>query len=699
MQSQATETERRREGGTRDRSVTPFKGMQPVEGWAHKSLGLAAVSYTVMTAYGLFYLDWNLAARVEEIIASIVLCIAFFGSARAPLAAVVTSLTVILLEIGISIFNTGSLISPSYGVLPVVVIASGLLLGGRAALATGVAAALLAPLAVYLSGAWEWDLSKFDRRGDGLWLVVGELAIVVCALLTRFAVNAYLVTWRASERTRRRYSELFDNAPDGLVAIGRGGIIQDINVAGRRMLGLDRMQLKDRLFNEAWAEAGGQGCMELESLRAGSNLQSVLEDRNGTRRSIEFSVRTDPTAGSEILLVMRDITDRDSLVEKLGHGQRLEMVGRLAGGIAHDFNNLLTVVAGDAAILSNHPDPEVRALASEVFEAQRKGSNLVRQLLSFARRDMRRPEVIDLGIMIRGIRRLLERMLGEQCQLEVQSDPRVGVVADLAQMEQVVLNLVSNARDAMPSGGVVRVNVRLLSVAAARELGSVLSHTSQSMLEVEDSGLGMRPEVKARLFEPFFTTKPRGQGTGLGLSSVHGIVVQSGGAVMVDSAPGEGTRVRIFLPHEDKLPSEGSIPERMPAAEVEHAGPAKILFVEDEQHVRALGVRVLTRAGHEVVEASNAEEALAVFSKEGGFDLICTDVVMPGLSGPEMVAKLRSQRGKATPPVLFMSGYFKQGIEEADELLQEGVLLQKPFAPEQLISSVDSLLALRHQAV
>jgi len=699
MQSQATETELRKEAATRERGVSSFKGMQPVEGWAHKSLGLAAVSYTVMTAYGLFYLDWNLFARVEEIIASIILCLAFFGSSRAPLAAVVTSLTVILLEIGISIYNAGSLVSPSYGVLPVVVIASGLLLGGRAALATGVAAAALAPLAVYLSGAWEWNFSGFDRHGDGLWLVVGELAIVVCSLLTRFAVNAYLVTWRASERTRRRYSELFDNAPDGLVAIGRGGIIQDINVAGRRMLGLDRTQLKDRLFNEAWAEAGGQGSMALESLRAGSNLQAVLEDRSGMRRSIEFGVRTDPTAGSEILLVMRDITDRDSLLEKLGHGQRLEMVGRLAGGIAHDFNNLLTVVAGDAAILSNHVDPEVRALASEVFEAQRKGANLVRQLLSFARRDMRRPEVIDLGLMVRGIRRLLERMLGEQCLLEVQADSQVGVVADLAQMEQVVLNLVSNARDAMPSGGTVRVNVRLVSLSTARELGSTLASASQSMLEVEDSGLGMRPEVKARVFEPFFTTKPRGQGTGLGLSSVHGIVVQSGGAVAVDSAPGEGTRLRIFLPHEKRLPSELPVLECEESHSVEHAGPAKILFVEDEQHVRALGVRVLSRAGHEVVEASNAEEALALISRDGGFDLLCTDVVMPGLSGPDLVAKIRALRAQHAPPVLFMSGYFKQAIDDADEVLGEGQLLQKPFTPDQLLAAVDGLLATRRQTV
>jgi two-component system cell cycle sensor histidine kinase/response regulator CckA len=217
------------------------------------------------------------------------------------------------------------------------------------------------------------------------------------------------------------------------------------------------------------------------------------------------------------------------------------------------------------------------------------------------------------------------------------------------------------------------------------------------MLEVEDSGLGMRPEVKARVFEPFFTTKPRGQGTGLGLSSVHGIVVQSGGAVLVDSAPGEGTRVRIFLPHEDRVSAEAAVPERASPAAVGHAGPARILFVEDEQHVRALGVRVLMRAGHEVVEAANAEEALALFEKAGDFDLVCTDVVMPGLSGPELVSRLRALRGRSTPPVLFMSGYFKQAIEEADELLLEGLLLQKPFTPDQLLSAVDGLLAERSQ--
>jgi two-component system cell cycle sensor histidine kinase/response regulator CckA len=270
----------------------------------------------------------------------------------------------------------------------------------------------------------------------------------------------------------------------------------------------------------------------------------------GPPRFYEISVGDEVAASapSGRLLVVRDVTERRLLEGRLGHAQRLETVGQLAGGVAHDFNNLLTVIGGNASLLAELPQPEVRGLAMEMLAAQERGLSLTRQLLAFARREVRRPEPLDLGEVVGGISRLLERLLGEQHRLRLEAGAPVPVVADRGQLEQVLVNLVSNARDALVGGGEVEVTVRRLDRREATALGSGLDAPRQALLQVADLGQGMAPEVLARIFEPFFTTKPRDKGTGLGLATVHGIVNQSGGQVTVESAPGRGTRFSIFLP-------------------------------------------------------------------------------------------------------------------------------------------------------
>ena len=353
---------------------------------------------------------------------------------------------------------------------------------------------------------------------------------------------------------------------------------------------------------------------------------------------------------------------RERVETRLQQTQRLESVGQLAGGIAHDFNNILAVILNAAYFVRGQlpADSPVRDDVEEIRRAAERASELTRQLLIFSRRDPVTPEVLDLNALVADVERLLRRTLGERVTLTTApGEGELHVEADAAQLEQVVVNLVMNARDAMPDGGPIAIATR--------------TDGERVELSVTDEGVGMEPEVAARAFEPFFTTKPKGAGTGLGLATVYGTVTNAGGMTRIESAPGRGTTVRLWLPA--VAPPAASEP-------VDAAG-ATILLVEDEEPVRSLTRRILASSGFECLDAPGGAEALALYEEHRDrIDLLLTDCVMPGMSGPELAERIAA--GGAGPPVLFMSGY-------ADDV--PGPLIQKPFSAVSLLRSVGAALA------
>jgi two-component system, cell cycle sensor histidine kinase and response regulator CckA len=395
--------------------------------------------------------------------------------------------------------------------------------------------------------------------------------------------------------------------------------------------------------------------------------------------------------------VIVDITDRRRLEEELLQSQKMESLGRLAGGVAHDFNNLLTVIRGYADVLSGELSAEDPRL-SEVREIRRaadRATSLTRQLLAMSRRQVLVPREVDLSALVQEMGRMLRRVIGEDITIVTDSGTPPGWVrADPGQLEQVLLNLAVNARDAMPGGGTLTIATTRMLLAPGRDEAATRGVPAGDyiVLRVEDSGVGMDRKTQSKIFEPFFTTKPVGEGTGLGLSTVYGIVQQSGGALTVESEPGKGTSFRVFLP---RVAQRGA-----GASDVGPAQPAAapgerrsmILLVEDDDGVRQLTARILAQFGYDVMLAQDGMEALQLLS-DGlrGVDAVVSDVVMPGMSGAELVGRLRARWPDL--PVLYLSGY--TGEEVTGELGpgSRQAFLQKPFSPDALAAALEELLA------
>ncbi|HEY3256622.1 MAG TPA: ATP-binding protein, partial [Polyangiaceae bacterium] len=369
--------------------------------------------------------------------------------------------------------------------------------------------------------------------------------------------------------------------------------------------------------------------------------------------------------------------------EQLRQAHKMEAVGLLAGGVAHDFNNLLTVIAGYAEALLNDGGtaPAIKDDLTQICRAAEQAATLTRQLLAFSRRQVLKPEVLDLNSSIAELEKMLRRLIGEDISLTVTLSPRAALVkADPGQIEQVILNLVLNARDAIESGG--RISVESSHVELS---GPGRERKSCVMLAVRDTGLGMDEATRARIFEPFFTTKERGRGTGLGLATVYGIVEQSGGSITVSSEPGFGSTFKVYLP---ATPDPLSRPAP-PTAESDYpaALPIRVLLVEDEEMVRSVARRVLEQHDMRVVEAENASIALTIFNERPTeFDVVVSDVVMPGMSGPSLIELLLLIRPDLK--VLYMSGYANDALVNHSVVERGFVFLQKPFAPLELVRSV-----------
>jgi len=390
-----------------------------------------------------------------------------------------------------------------------------------------------------------------------------------------------------------------------------------------------------------------------------------------------------------------DITDRKQLEEQLRQAQKMEAVGRLAGGIAHDFNNLLMVIQGYADLLADRlptGDPLHRN-AEQIQMASQRATSLTRQLLAFSRKQMLAPKVLNIQTVVADMEKILRRLIGEDIQLETSSAADLGLVkADRSQIEQVIMNLAVNARDAMPQGGRLTIetgNVELDSTFTHPP--AVLAPGQYVMLAVTDNGCGMDAETQAHIFEPFFTTKEKGKGTGLGLATVYGIVKQSGGYVWVYSEPARGTSFKIYLPRIEE-PQPGATRDRQMDRGSLQRGSETILLVEDEKGVRELAREYLHMTGYTVIEAENGHTALELAAMHSGpIHLLMTDVVMPGISGRELAERVSHIRPGIK--VLYMSGYTDQSVVHHGIIEDDAVLLQKPFTVTTLASKLRELLA------
>jgi two-component system cell cycle sensor histidine kinase/response regulator CckA len=404
------------------------------------------------------------------------------------------------------------------------------------------------------------------------------------------------------------------------------------------------------------------------------------------------SVRSAPTIRAGVAEEkVTDMAQRRRLEEELLHVQKMEAVGRLAGGIAHEFNNLLTTIVGAAELLSFRlgGQPEVRTELNGIRTATDRAATLVRRLLTFARRNNAHPRVVDLCEAVRSADRILASALGEEVELSiVTAEVECSARVDVAQIEQALLNLVINARDAMPGGGEVTVSVERLQLLAPM---AHLVPGDYVKLSVSDSGSGMPPEVLDRVFEPFFTTKAREHGSGLGLAMVYGIVQQSGGHITVESTPGEGTLFSVYFPY--------VVPPREPETTVEDPndetsiprGRETVLVVEDDELVRGITVRSLRALGYRILLAEDGEDALRVVERHvGDIDLVVTDVAMPRMGGPELADRLSARNPRVK--VLFVSGYSEQDISERMVLAQNRAFLDKPFTASMLARKLREML-------
>jgi len=388
-------------------------------------------------------------------------------------------------------------------------------------------------------------------------------------------------------------------------------------------------------------------------------------------------------AAARLVGIIQDVTERKSLEEQFLHAQKMEAVGHLAGGVAHDFNNLLSVVINYGSMLREDiTDDAQREDVQEILKAANQGARLTRQLLNFARKEVSSTEAISLGDVLGDLTILLERTLGESCKLEVSApDDLWPVEIDRTQIEQILMNLAVNARDAMPRGGSLSLRLENLRNAT----GSTKPTGEWVCISLADTGAGMSKETLEHVFEPFFTTKPRERGSGLGLATVYGIVERAGGHITVESQLGRGTRFEILLPRSTSEPA----PAKKLTGDTQPKGSGKILIAEDREPVAYVTRRILERAGYEVTIAEDGAKGLRCVMEDPAIDLVISDVIMPNMSGPEMAEQIRLNRPETK--IILMSGYTDGAIEPA-ALRNGDAFLQKPFEPQELIALVRKVL-------
>jgi PAS domain S-box-containing protein len=502
----------------------------------------------------------------------------------------------------------------------------------------------------------------------------------------------------AARAAETRYHELFDGAPVGLIRSLPDGRILAANAAAVRIAGYPSVSaLLDASVVDLYAE-GGERARVAGALERGESLQNLeIQGRrqDGTLIWVSVNVRPVRSAAGAVAHYewsFSDITERRQLESQLRQAQKMEAVGQLAGGVAHDFNNLLTVIGGRCYLMLGKlaADDPLRREVELVRGASERAARLTHQLLAFSRKQVLEPRVLDLNETVSGIEPLLRRLIGEHIEISVIQGPGLAhVKADAGQLEQVILNLAVNARDAMGRGGqlVLETANATLDAAAARRSPD-LEPGAYVMLSVTDSGHGMDAATRAQIFEPFFTTKEVGKGTGLGLATVYGIVKQSGGLIEVESEPGHGASFKVYLPAV-QAPVEVAEPARAPGTR--RRGSETVLLVEDDPNLRTLAREILTVQGYTVIEATSPLDAIRIHqSHADAIHLLLTDVVMPEMNGPQLAAQL--QAGRPGMEVLFMSGYTGSALALEGGGEFGGAFLAKPFTPDGLSRRVREVL-------
>ncbi len=501
----------------------------------------------------------------------------------------------------------------------------------------------------------------------------------------------------AARAAERRYETLFQGAPVGLVRSLPDGRMLAANAAAARIWGYpDIVALLSVNARELYADADDRPRLVamIEHNEVVQDFEVHARRGDGTLIWVTLGARAEKDADGQVLHYewsVADITERKRLESELRQAQKLEGIGQLAGGIAHDFNNLLTVITGRSyLVLAQLPaDHAVRRHVDLIQTTAERAAALTRQLLAFSRKQVLEPKVLDVKAVVTGLAPMLRRLIGENLEVAVVATPELGAVkADPSQLEQVLLNLAVNARDAMPQGGTLTIetaNVELDETYARRHPGANAGRFV--MLAVSDTGHGMDAAVKARIFEPFFTTKDPGKGTGLGLATVFGIVKQSGGSIGVYSEPGHGTTFKVYLPRVDETIDQAATAATPTLAR----GSETILLVEDDDEVRALARETLDGHGYTVIPASAPAEALQLAgSHSGPIHLLVTDVVLPQLSGRGLAERLAPEHRDLR--VLYMSGYTDDAIVRHGMLEEGTAFLQKPFTPYTLLSKVREVL-------
>jgi PAS domain S-box-containing protein len=506
---------------------------------------------------------------------------------------------------------------------------------------------------------------------------------------------------KRAEETSRKLTQAVEQAHASVVITDVRGVIEYVNPRFTAVTGYAREEVvgkNPRLLKSGDKTTADYAAM-WNAITAGNAWRGEFRNRKKSgelywERAVISPILDASGTITHFVSVKDDVTEHRTLEERLRHAQKMEAVGLLAGGIAHDFNNVLSVILSYASLASEalpEGDP-LRADLDEIVKAGGRAADLTRQLLSFSRRQVLQPRVLDLNEVLHGIEKMLGRLVGEDVELVLRRGERLhSVHADPGQLEQVVMNLAVNARDAMPEGGRLTVetaNIDLSLDVAHALLGKRLGR--HVVLTVGDSGIGMDAATRERIFEPFFTTKEAGRGTGLGLATVFGIVEQSGGAITVDSAPGVGTTFRVYLPACDVV-AEHAAPSALPSLAPAPSAGLTVLLAEDEPQLRDLLTRTLRRAGYAVIAAASSAEALVKSAGHtGAIHVLLTDVVLPGMNGRQLAEQLVATRPDAR--VLYMSGYVGARAGPHGVLADGVAFLPKPFTPAVMLAKLRDVI-------